>query len=389
MAGLVSALEAAADTRLADALARTSDKDVAALRTNLADPATRCTLGAVYAKRGDLSRAALYLVGCDEAELPTEIAASITRIERDTRKRLRDSDLAMIEVVSTPAGMTATIDALPGETFITPTTLYLSPGEYQVQAASDGLVLRNVVHAEKRSRGAVLLDAGGHVVAPATQPKQKTIDMSENGGAVEDGHTGPPPAVKHENMISEKYKLGIDAVASADHPGALEDPMAVREHRRRPRAYWLGVRIGGGMFDDGEAAARAGVATAATARFPLAGRTFLTGRLDWSRRGGERETAVDVVGFGAGAGATVVDTKAIGLAVLAQVRGDLRLASRATMAMVDVPVSRAGATVAAGLELALPRTPFTAGVRFEQGLTTLLPNVRDRALLFELGVDWR
>ena len=50
---------------------------------------------------------------------------------------------------------------------------------------------------------------------------------------------------------------------------------------------------------------------------------------------------------------------------------------------------RAGVTAAAGVELALPRSPFTAGLRFEQGLTTLVPGARDRAVLFELGVDWR
>jgi hypothetical protein len=59
------------------------------------------------------------------------------------------------------------------------------------------------------------------------------------------------------------------------------------------------------------------------------------------------------------------------------------------MTMTDVPVSRTGATAAIGVELALPRTPFTAGLRFEQGLTMLIPGARDRAMLFELGVDWR
>nr|MBA2544139.1 hypothetical protein [Deltaproteobacteria bacterium] len=100
-------------------------------------------------------------------------------------------------------------------------------------------------------------------------------------------------------------------------------------------------------------------------------------------------TSIDVVGASAGAGITILDKQTIAIAVLAQLRGDLRLASTRSMPMTDVPVSRTGAAAAVGVELALPRTPFTAGFRFEQGLTTLIPGARDRAVLFELGVDWR
>lgn len=59
------------------------------------------------------------------------------------------------------------------------------------------------------------------------------------------------------------------------------------------------------------------------------------------------------------------------------------------MATTDVDVRRAGVAAALGLELSLPRSPFSAGLRFEQGLTTLVPGARDRAMLIELGVDWR
>ncbi len=369
---------------MTEALARHSEKDVAALRGR-ADLASRCTLGAVYAQRNDLSRASLYLDGCADVELPAEIAGDVAKIERALQKKLRDSDLAMIEVVTNPGGMTATITAFPGESFTTPAKLYLKEGDYEVEATLDGIVLKNVVHAVKRSRGAVVLDAGGKIVG-GKLIKDGNVDFAEEGGGGGEQHAGPPPAVPHKNMMNDKYQNGIKAVATAEptnpNPNALEDPFAVRQERRSSRSYWLGLRLGGGMFDDGVSQARAGMAIAATGRWPLAGNTFVAARVDWSRRGGD---PIDVIGASAGAGITVVDSQTVGIAVLAQLRGDLRLAA----SRMDVPVERAGVTAAAGVEVSLPRSPFTAGVRFEQGLTTLIPGARDRALLFELGVDWR
>lgn len=370
---LVLSSAGAGASPLTEALSRHSENDVAALRGK-ADLPSRCTLGAVYAQRNDLSRASLYLSGCADAELPAEIAGDVARIDRDLQKKLRESDLAMIEVVTNPGGMTATITAFPGEPFTTPMKLYLKEGDYEVEATLDGVVLKNVVHAVKRSRGAVVLDAGGAIVGGKVV-KNGSVDFAEEGGGGGEQHSGPPPAVKHKNLMNEKYVNGIKAVATAEpNPNALEDPFAVRQERRRaPRAFWLGARLGGGMFDDGASSARAGVAVAATGRVPLAAATFVAARLDWSRRGGDR---TDVIGASAGVGVEVID----GVAVLAQLRGDLRFGSM---------VERAGVAAAAGIEVSLPRSPFTAGLRFEQGLTEISAGVRDRAMLLELGVDWR
>lgn len=385
VAGIVSAVDAVASP-LSEALARHSERDVQQLRGR-PDLAARCTLGAVYAQRRDLSRAALYLAGCDDAELPADIAGGVARIQRDLKKQLDASDLAMIEVVSTPAGLTATVSALPAEPFTTPATLYLPAGDHEVSASFGGSLLKNVIHAAKRSRGVVVLDAGIKTIE-IKQPKTTQIDMSENGGAVDEKHDGPPPAVAHGNMMAEKYQKGMKAVAAVEpNPNALEDPFAIRQAPRAPRAYWLGLRVGGGMFDDSAARARAGLAVAATGRFALAHPVFLAARIDWSRRGGEG--AIDVVGASAGAGLAIADRPAVAVAVLAQLRGELRLASERTMATTDVDVRRAGVAAALGLELSLPRSPFSAGLRFEQGLTTLVPGARDRAMLIELGVDWR
>jgi hypothetical protein len=369
---VIGSAASASASPLTEALARHSDKDVAALRGR-ADLASRCTLGAVYAQRDHLSLASLYLRGCAEAELPTEIAGAIAKIDRDLQKKLRDSDLARIEVVTNPAGMTATITAFPGESFTTPATLYLVEGDYDVEATQGGLVLKNVVHAVKRSRGAVVLDAGG-AIGGGKITKDGSVDFAEEGGGGGEQHAGPPPAVRHKNLMNEKYQRGFKAVATAEsNSNALEDPFAIRQQRRASRPFWLGLRLGGGMFDDGASRARAGVAVAATGRVALASSTFLAGRLDWSRRGGD---SIDTLGASAGAGVSVVD----GVAVLAQLRGDLRFGDMA---------ERAGVTAAVGVEASLPRSPFSAGVRFEQGLTTLIAGARDRAVLLELGVDWR
>jgi hypothetical protein len=153
----------------------------------------------------------------------------------------------------------------------------------------------------------------------------------------------------------------------------------------RCRCGSAGVRLGGGVFDDAAANAKLRPAVGAAARILLGGPTFLSARLDWSRRGGAGDSAVDVLGASAGAGYSVVDGDAIAVALIAQLRGDLRFADSRN----EMSVSRAGASAAAELEIAFPATPLTAGLRFEQGLTELVPGARDRALVLELGVDWR
>ena len=64
---------------LADALAKSDARAIKSLRATPDDAAARCTLGAVYAKRGDLPRASLYLAGCGDLALPAEISADVAR----------------------------------------------------------------------------------------------------------------------------------------------------------------------------------------------------------------------------------------------------------------------------------------------------------------------
>jgi hypothetical protein len=375
---------------LSEALARHTDKDVVALRAQRDDIAARCTLGAIFARRNDLSRAALYLRGCDEATLPDEIATEVARIDRDVKKRLTGSELSVLDVSTRPEASVGEIDSLPGESFALPITLYLAPGQHTIRATRDGATIANIITLARHSRASLTLDFPKPARTPEP-PATTSVDFSHDN-ATEPQESGPPPPVAHKNIMPTKYQRGMGLVAATTNPEAIEDPLAT--HEAAPaldRAFWLGFRVGGGMFDDGAASARAGMSLAATARLALtsidlAG-VFAAARFDWSRRGGSApaEASIDVLGASAGAGVTVLDTSQLALAIIGQLRGDLRLADT----RMDAPVRRAGLTAAAGVELALPRTPFTAGLRFEQGLTTLVPGARDRALLLELGVDLR
>jgi hypothetical protein len=230
-------------------------------------------------------------------------------------------------------------------------------------------------------------------------PRPAVIDFTQdaNGDALGDQHTGPPPDVSRPSLIQGKY-LGVPDAASGE---AIDDPLATPARSTRSRAGWLGVRFGAGMFDDGAAAARPGVALGLAGRYRIGDPIFVAARADWSRRGGEimaagatsatgatgATSAIDVLGASAGAGATVARSASTGLALalIGELRGDLRLRDQRAAA----PVRRAGLGLAAGAELALPSGPFTLGVRYEQGVTELVAGARDRAVLVEVGLDLR
>jgi hypothetical protein len=369
---------------LAESIARPDAAAVKALRGQRADVAARCTLGVVYAKRNDLPRAALYLSGCDDATLPGDIAADVARTLREVRSKLEASQLSKIEVVTKPAGMQVEFDALPGETFAAPMTVWAKAGRYELRGTLDGNTYKTIVVIGAHERGTGYLDASSAHKPPAA-PKTQQADFSDEN-AVEKQTSGPPPDLEHPNMTPGKYR---GEIAQLVNENELADPLATRSIARPHRRDWLGFRLAGGMFDDGAASARAGIALAATARHALAGSVFLAGRLDYSRRGGGGEP-VDALAANAGAGITLLggrDRDRAALAALVQLRGELRLGSD-THAMMDT-VSRGGLGAAAGLELALPATPITAGLRIEQGLTPLAGDARDRAVLLELGVDLR
>lgn len=345
----------------ADAFAKSDKRAIATLREHEDDAAARCTLGAIYAKKHDLPRATLYLAGCSDVELPDEISAIVARANRDVAKKKHQLSSIAISLEPKDATLTAQISALPGETFTVPATIWVKAGTYDLEATDGQLTYKQQVTVKEFSRTSTVLDTKPKKVPP---PKTGKADFRDEA-ALEKPTEGSPAAVKRRSLMTDKY-LGL-----AEGPaGNLEDPLAVRQPRRVPLPYWLGLRVGGGMFDDGASDARVGGAFGVAARYALAPRYFLSARFDWSRRGGR---SIDVLGASAGAGANLVD----GIALIAQLRADVRFGADD------------GASAAANVEVMLPATPITAGLRFEHGLTELVPGARDRALLLEVGVDWR
>lgn len=359
---------------LSDAVARS---DTASLRAQLPDPAARCALGAVYAKKKDLPRAALFFTDCEEIALPEDISADVARLTREVKKQLRESEMSQLAIVTNPAAMTAELAALPGEALITPITVWVKAGSHTVTATFAGMTYKSTVTVQPYARGSIYIDGSAAAATPGA-PRDGKADFNDEN--VLEKTDGPPPDVKRGSMMSKK-QLGILEPRSGPE---LADPLAIAPPPA-PLPMWLGVRLGGGMFDDGAATARVRPSVAAAARYLVSDRAFASARIDWTRRGGKADDSIDSMGVSAGAGYTVLDAHAIGVALIGQLRGDLRFAdSRAQMS-----VARTGATAAAELEIAFPTTPLTAGFRFEQGLTELVPGYRDRAVLVELGVDWR
>ena len=398
LAGLVvvAALSTTAGASpLSDALARHGDAELAALRTQFGDAAARCTLGAIYAKRNDLPRAALYLTDCQDVALPDEIAAPVLQIVRDVKHRLDASRFSALDVMSQPEGLTAEIDALPGESFTTPATVWVAPGTHQIRATLAERSWTQRVTTEPRKNTLIVIETGVGVAPPAPRTSKIDFVQDDPGGALGEHHTGPPPDIKHPSLLKDKYRGLPDPTSE----GPIDDPIAARATPAAERGVWLGARLGAGLFDDGSAAARAGVAVALAGRYRLTDAMFAAARADWSRRGGEVMTGtVNVLGASAGVGLTVIGRSAppasqptsrqrsgLAIALIAQLRGDLRL----TDMRDTTPVHRGGLSVAAGAELALPATPFTVGLRFEQGVTELVAGARDRAVLAEVGIDLR
>jgi hypothetical protein len=322
--------------------------------TALAEPAAeRCAKGVEFAAKNDLPRASLYLDGCTD-EASADAAAQVA-------KKLRASDYSALSISTTPDGLTGETDALPGETFTTPATIYAKGGTYTVTV--QGLSQKITIAA--RSRGTVIIDARTKTQAP----KDGKADFREDTPE-QTAHTGPPPDVKRGSILPKKYQ-GIPDDPSGPE---IEDPLAYHDANL---AWRFGLRVGGGLMSQGESGV--GVSVAAVAMRPLDGPAFLAARLDWNHR------TLDTIGVNAGVSVKLVETNAIVLLAGGALRGEVHLQNELAME----PVSRATIGGAADLDLAILSLPLALGLRYEQGFTELVPGSRDRAVLLEAGYDWR
>jgi hypothetical protein len=361
---------------LGAALARHAPADVAALRAQLpGDAAGRCVLGAIYARRGDRPRAAIYLAACDAAALPDDLAAATARTAREVTRALRDGRLVELEVITQPAGLTAVVDALPDERLTTPATVWVEAGRHEVRVLGsatpggpEATLATTTVTPTPHTRAVAYVDVSVALVMPAA-PRDGHVDLSEE--AVGEAPAGPPPDVKHGTLLPDRYQRKAAGEELAD----VELPVT-----RAPITWHVGVRFGGGRYG-ADGAARAGWAAAAVVGRDL-GAVGGEVRLDWSRRGG---------GDGVGALGTTVGVSrglalgAVDLAVVAALRGEVRF--DAMLGAAAVP--RLGLGVVGAVELAPRGAPIVVGLRLEQGVTALVADTRDRAILVELGLALR
>lgn len=341
--------------------------------------ADRCEQGLALAESKDskdLPRASLYLESCKTDALSPELADKVSRARAAVAHALDNSKLSALSIVTTPEGLVAETDALPGERFTTPATIWAKAGDYTVSVALDdtaldaGKGMTTTASLDAFSRRTVILN----VPVKKATPKDGKVDFNDETPE-QTAHKGPPPAVKHGTMMPKKY------LRSGGPSGPLlDDPFATRGDGRV--AWRLGARIGGGMFvhgGDGGAARGAAFTVAGIAARPLDGPLSLATRLSFAHRD------VDAIGLDVGLGVRLAHSRSLVLTASGALRGEVRVQDELAMQ----PVSRVGVGAAAELELALLSLPLTVGLRVEPSFTELLPGARNHSMLLEVGYDWR
>jgi len=313
----------------------------------------RCATGIELAKQANqLPRAALYLESCTDDDG--------VRVRNSVTHKLEATQLSHVTVISMPEGVEGEIDAMPGEKFTTPATIWAKAGTYRITVG--GQTVEKVV--EPHSRTTVIIN----VPPPPKPAKNGSVSFEEEP----EQHQGTPAAVKHGTMLPKRYSK----------PGAptgeqIDDPLPLRSDATL--AWRLGVRATGGIADRTNASIAPSVGLAVLAARPLDGPVMLATRLDYAHR------TLDTIGLEVGFAYAALQRPSFVLSASAALRGEVRVQSK-----LDVmEVNRAGIAGAAGLDLAVLSLPLAFGARVEQGFSELMPGVRDRAYLLEVGYDWR
>ena len=194
-----------------------------------APPRDRCEAGARFEDKGDLPRAALYLDGCDEVD-------GFERATQQLKKKLEDSQLSKLDIVTTPPGLVVEIDAFPGEHVTTPATVWVRAGHHVVT----GEQIKGAVDVPPHAHATLVLDAP----KAAAPPRNGQVTFEEEGaGEVTESKTLPD--VKHRPMLECKYTKSCAAAGPA-----IDDPLAL--HEEPPPKYpqrIVDVRFGGSYID--------------------------------------------------------------------------------------------------------------------------------------------
>lgn len=341
--------------------------------TAFADAPERCTQGLDYAAKADLPRASLYLESCNTDALDADTARNVARTKADVAHKLDASKLSAMSIVTTPEGLVAETDAMPGERFTTPATIWTKAGDYKVNVAIDGATLdagkgmTTTATLDPFSRRMVLIN----VPTKKAAPKDGKVDFNDDPNA-QAAHSGPPPKVQHGTMLPKKY-----IQPSAPSGPQLDDPFALQDDGRT--AWRIGARFATGVYMHEGTSTGPAFAVAGHAERMLDGPVTLATRLAWAHRD------VDAIGLDAGVGFRVLSTDVLVLTVGAALHGEVRLQD--TLAMQ--PVSRVGIGGAASIDMSLLTVPLALGLRAEPGFTELVPGARAHGLLLEVGYDWR
>ena len=323
--------------------------------------ADRCADGIDLAHKGDLAKAALYLEGCDGPEAT------------DVQHKLGESNYSSITISTSPAGLAVETTAMPGEKLTSPVTVWAKAGTYDVQVFRDDRVYTQTVKLDAHSRVPVVIaTTAPKALAPQTQVADFT---SEN--AVDAPESGPPPDQKHPSLLPCKF-----ANACTQAGDAIDDPFGSGPAGPHDALYvpWrAGLRVGGGM-------ARIGYAMnlGAAGVLRLTPRLAATARAEWTRRGAGM-TSLDALAVAGGVATPIVVTDLALVTAGVAARGEVRLGDTFDMR----PAHTLGLAGDATLDLVLRHVPIVVGARLTQGITPLVADARETAVLLELGLELR
>ena len=171
--------------------------------------------------------------------------------------------------------------------------------------------------------------------------------------------------------------LPVDMRDASAVENAIDESTKPQMSKRVP--WRVGLRVGGG-------AARVGYAMTlgAAGAFRLSPRLAATARAEWTRRGSGM-TSLDALAVAGGVATPLVVTDLAVVTAGGAARGELRLGDSFDMR----PVHTLGLAADASLDLVLRRVPIVVGARVTQGITPLVADARETAVLLELGLELR